>query len=301
MPKKWTQETFVERIHSLNPNIEILSQISTCKSRVSCRCKTCGYTWSSVGSELLAGSGCRVCNYKRGLENRKGKTKRKTNEEFIALIKKTLPDIEVISEYKAQRFKVKCRCLIDGYEWEAYPQNLERGHAVVPLINNVEMNYTIGTVYSDFDGIIICDSNESYQTVADESIQTVTRRNPASIIEPLDSVYPYVIYNGNTNYDTGTVQGLFVEIDWDKKVFKTKSSFMLRDTVMHFLTNGQPKILKSFDGRIWMVDITGDPTATVQNHPDQVSISFNFTEIGDTYSTTDMYNNGLTDINREGS
>lgn len=128
MPKKWTQETFVERIHSLNPNIEILSQISTCKSRVSCRCKTCGYTWSSVGSELLVGSGCRVCNYKRGLENRKGKTKRKTNEEFIALIKKTLPDIEVISEYKAQRFKVKCWCLIDGYEWEAYPQNLERGH-----------------------------------------------------------------------------------------------------------------------------------------------------------------------------
>lgn len=30
---------------------------------------------------------------------RKGKIKRKTNEEFIALIKKTLPDIEVISEY----------------------------------------------------------------------------------------------------------------------------------------------------------------------------------------------------------
>ena len=57
---------------------------------------------------------------------------------------------------------------------------------------------------------------------------------------------------------------------------------------MHFLTNGQPKILKSFDGRIWMVDITGDPTATVQNHPDQVSISFNFTEIGDTYSTITM-------------
>ena len=177
----------------------------------------------------------------------------------------------------------------------------EYEYAVVPLINNVEMNYTIGTVYSDFDGIIICDSNESYQTVADESIQTVTRRNPASIIEPLDSVYPYVIHNGNTNYDTGTVQGLFVEIDWDKKIFKTKSSFMLRDTVMHFLSNGQPKILKSFDGRIWMVDITSDPTATVQNHPDQVSISFNFTEIGDTYSTTDMYNNGLTDINREGS
>lgn len=96
----------------------------------------------------------------------------------------------------------------------------EYEYAVVPLINNVEMNYTIGTVYSDFDGIIICDSNESYQTVADESIQTVTRRNPASIIEPLDSVYPYVIYNGNTNYDTGTVQGLFVEIDWDKRYSK---------------------------------------------------------------------------------
>ena len=174
-------------------------------------------------------------------------------------------------------------------------------YAVVPIINNIEMEYTIGTVYSNFDGIIVCDKENTYQTVADESIQSITRRNPSNIAETLDSKYPYVFYNGNTNYDTGSVQGLFVEIDWDRKIFKTASSFKYRDRVLAFLTNHEPKILKSFDGRIWMVDITGDPTAAVQNHPDQVSISFNFTEIGDVNSTNDMYYNGFIDLNREGS
>lgn len=174
-------------------------------------------------------------------------------------------------------------------------------YAVVPVINNIEMEYTIGTVYSVFDGIIICDKENSFQTIADESIPSITKRNPSSTAETLDGKYPYVFFNGNTNYETGSVQGLFVEIDWDRKVFKTASSFKYRDRLMAFLTNHKPKILKCFDGRIWMIDVTSDPTATVQNHPDQILTSFNFTEIGDVNSTSDMYYNGLSELDREGS
>ena len=50
-----------------------------------------------------------------------------------------------------------------------------------------------------------------------------------------------------------------------------------------------------------MIDVTSDPTATVQNHPDQILTSFNFTEIGDVNSTSDMYYNGLSELDREGS
>lgn len=177
----------------------------------------------------------------------------------------------------------------------------EYEYAVVPVMNNVELDYTIGNVYSNFDGIVVCDKEESYQTVADESVSTVSRRNPFGQAEPLDSKFPYIFFNGNTNYDTGTAQGLFVEIDWDKRQFKTSSGARYREKVKAFLTNGKPKILKCMDGRIWMIDVTSDPSDTVQNHPDQVSISFNFTEIGDVTSTRDMYLNDFTDVDLEGS
>lgn len=177
----------------------------------------------------------------------------------------------------------------------------EYEYAVVPVMNNIELDYTIGTVYSSFDGIVVCDKEESYQAVADVSVPTASRRNPSSIAEPLDSKYPYVFFNGNTNYDTGSAQGLFVEIDWDKHQFKTANGARYREKVKAFLTNGKPKILKCLDGRIWMIDVTSDPTESVQNHPDQVSISFNFTEIGDVASTRDMYFNNFTDVDLEGS
>lgn len=177
----------------------------------------------------------------------------------------------------------------------------EYEYAVVPVMNNVELDYTIGNVYSNFDGIVVCDKEESYQTVADESVPTASRRNPFGQVEPLDSKFPYIFFNGNTNYDTGTAQGLFVEIDWDRRQFKTSSGARYREKVKAFLTNGKPKILKCMDGRIWMIDVTSDPSETVQNHPDQVSISFNFTEIGDVTSTRDMYLNDFTDVDLEGS
>lgn len=177
----------------------------------------------------------------------------------------------------------------------------EYEYAVVPVMNNIELDYTIGNVYSNFDGIVICDKEESYQAVADESVPTANRRNPYSLAEPLDSKFPFVFFNGNTNYETGSVQGLFVEIDWDKHQFKTSSGARYREKVKAFLTNRKPKILKCMDGRIWMIDVTSDPTESVQNHPDQVSISFNFTEIGDVASTRDMYFNNFTDVDLEGS
>lgn len=202
-----------------------------------------------------------------------------------------------IKEVKVESVKDFTFTYIDRYA----KAKTEYEYAVVPVVNNIEMEYTIGSVYSSFDGMIVCDKDESYQSVADTSIQPTTRRNPSQVVETLDGKYPHVIYNGNARYDSGSAQGLFVEIDWDKKVFKTETGVSYRDKVISFLTNGKPKVLKYFDGRIWLIDVTGDPTLGVQNHPDQVSISFAFTEIGSVTSSGDMYYSGLSDANVEGS
>jgi len=48
--------------------------------------------------------------------------------DFKAEINEMHKNIEVISEVKNGATKIKCRCLIDDYEWETRPHDLLRGH-----------------------------------------------------------------------------------------------------------------------------------------------------------------------------
>ena len=51
-------------------------------------------------------------------------SKRKTHSEFIEEMNEINADIEILGKYINNREKIKCRCLIDNYEWEAIPSNL---------------------------------------------------------------------------------------------------------------------------------------------------------------------------------
>lgn len=55
-------------------------------------------------------------------------SKKKTHEEFVEELNLVNPNIEVIGTYQRDNIKIKCRCKIDGYEWEATPSNLLRGY-----------------------------------------------------------------------------------------------------------------------------------------------------------------------------
>lgn len=174
-------------------------------------------------------------------------------------------------------------------------------YCVVPCIGDAEQSYSIVTVESRFDGIILCDKNVAFQSIADASIGTVSRNRPSAVVTTLENKYPFVVYNGSSNYESGSVSGIFAEIDWEKKQFKIDNIPLYSKTVMDFLTNGSPKILKKRDGRIWMVDIVGTPSASVDGHPNKIVMNFEFVEIGDTNSSTDMYDNNFIDVNIERS
>lgn len=45
-------------------------------------------------------------------------SRKKTNEEFLYEIAKIHPNVEVLTPYMGAHERVKCRCKIDGYEWE---------------------------------------------------------------------------------------------------------------------------------------------------------------------------------------
>lgn len=53
--------------------------------------------------------------------------RKKTTQQFIMDMEKINPSIEIISEYLGCKEKVRCKCKIDGYEWEATPKKLFEG------------------------------------------------------------------------------------------------------------------------------------------------------------------------------
>lgn len=172
----------------------------------------------------------------------------------------------------------------------------EYEYCLVPVMGTLEQNYMTAAVNSDFDGIIICDSLASYQTVANLGVSSVVQNRPSSVVTTLENRYPYVNYLGSANYQSGSVNGFFVEIDWKEKRFRIEEGHQYRNELLAFLTDGQAKILKTSDGRIWMVNIVDSPTLSAGEHPHIVDCSFEFVEVGDVNDANDMYENGFSNV-----
>lgn len=49
-----------------------------------------------------------------------------TTDDFKKTIEELHPNIEVLTEYLGSSKKIKCRCKIDGYEWEVYPSTIKK-------------------------------------------------------------------------------------------------------------------------------------------------------------------------------
>ena len=66
------------------------------------------------------------------------------------------------------------------------------------------------------------------------------------------------------------------------------------------MNDGKPKIMKLSDGRIWMISTTDGLTEDNGEVEHYVHHSFNWVEIGDPESSSDLYNNNFIDVNLEG-
>lgn len=66
--------------------------------------------------------------------------RQKTHEEFVMEMELVNPNIEIIGRYVTGKTKVKCRCKIDGYEWDGYPSNLLRGNGCAVCSNKAVMD-----------------------------------------------------------------------------------------------------------------------------------------------------------------
>lgn len=172
-------------------------------------------------------------------------------------------------------------------------RNTNYEYALVPVLKDgTELPYIKTTIQSNFDGAVISDATTTYHVLLDPSITSITRNRTASVVTTLNNKYPYVFFGGQSNYESGQFSGTVIYYNgndtWD-----FEKSHQYREDMIDWLTNGEAKILKMWDGRTWMISVNGNVNVDSSEHPDKVSLSFEFVEVGDYNNQEDLFANGL--------
>lgn len=171
--------------------------------------------------------------------------------------------------------------------------NTKYEFAIVPVNNGIEGNYNTNTVDSLFDGVVLVDRNAVFKTVLNTSISMQKNRNGATVA-PVGRRYPLSISNGFNNYDSGSIKATFIQqIGLE---FDVKNGWRWRRDFMNYLVDSNVKVLKFYDGRMWLVAITGNPLEDSSAHIDMPYTSFDWTEVGDVEKSKDLYKYGLIDV-----
>lgn len=114
-----TQEEFVKRVGTVNPNVEIVGKYVRSNIKVECRCRLCGHIWSAVSGSLLSGHGCPECAKKANADRR-----RKTHDQFVVELTAVNPDIEVVGRYENSATPIHVRCRKCGHEWSPIARSI---------------------------------------------------------------------------------------------------------------------------------------------------------------------------------
>ena len=175
----------------------------------------------------------------------------------------------------------------------------ELEYAVVPIINNYESDYSIAEINYTFDGAILVEPEKTIWTVTDLSV-TENANYQLGTYNTLEGRYPYVFYNGENNYITGSLSSTFIKIDPEKCIIVEPAEMhKYYAEVMNFLRDRRTKILKYSDGRIRMIEVTTPPSDEASDNWNVHTISFDYTEIGSIYSNEDMNRYGFLNVGEE--
>lgn len=156
------EKEFRKRISEINPDIELIhTGDPSWHGRSMVRCKKHGVIWDTINSALLRGCGCRECMREK-IANKNGRS----SEEFVKLVRKTSPHIEVLGEYKNARTKIKVRCKTHDEIYYVTPDLLLHGTGNCPKCTMTSGEYKVAN-YLDSKG---------YEYIAQHSFKGADRK-----------------------------------------------------------------------------------------------------------------------------
>lgn len=169
-------------------------------------------------------------------------------------------------------------------------------YAFVPYINETELNYITNEIYSEFNGVFICDSNTIFKYYVDVKFNSFNRNNSATVFTPLGRKYPIVVSNALLNYTTGSLSGTIItEEDLYNNFFDVVKEKDYRNELLDFLLNKKAKVLKSWNGDSFLMMVVDSPSISYHNDAGQAiaDVAFKFAEIGDVNDSKDLKASGL--------
>lgn len=199
-----------------------------------------------------------------------------------------LGDIEVVNE-RSIEFTMTDNLMPNGYTIE---------YAIVPIINGAEGLYITDKVESKFNGVYICDLDTMFKLYANVEYGDITNNQSIGVVETIGSQYPTIIRNNKIDYKKGSVKGKLLGAN-----FETTRKINRNDVVTQinnyekFLKNGKAKIIKDWNGNVWLITVVGAPTTTYDSNYGMgiASTNFEWVEQGKYSNQEDLYINGLSD------
>lgn len=123
-----THEQFVDELKLINPSVKVLSTYTKAVEPVKVECIKCHRIWNPRAYSLLQGKGCAHCSALRGARYNTGKTKRKTQTEFVQEIQSVNPDIIVKGRYESNKSVISFMCKRCGNIWDTKAYSVLQGH-----------------------------------------------------------------------------------------------------------------------------------------------------------------------------
>ena len=139
MSRRMSHDEYVNKLHSVRDDIEVIGKYTTSQSKVRVRGVHCNHEWEAKANNLLNNkSGCPYCH---GLN--------KNTQSFIDEVLRINQSIEVLGEYRSSKSPVLFRCKSCRLEWEATPNSILRG-ANCPVCSHKRGGEKIRKTHADF-------------------------------------------------------------------------------------------------------------------------------------------------------
>lgn len=185
------------------------------------------------------------------------------------------------------------------YEYVLVPTLIqEQGGVNIEVESAITNNSTILEGMISFDSVFVCDVDDFQKLNANVSYGDNTYTQMVGVHDTMGSKYPIVVSNSAVDYAVGSVGGTILNkgygrIDSDTgDIIKLNREQIVkaREEFLNLITNHKPKILKDWNGNMWLIMMTESPTYTFVNEWGMGlgEVQFTWTEIGDPNNELDL-------------